>query len=379
MNLIGMATKMKNYVKRSTAKDAPPLPNVPFGEFVYVHQSPFLGQLRPGQCLQALENNMSRAPIYEHKPTPTDFLVVRTRNNLYVRTINHIFTVGQLLPQMEVPGPNSKKANNFIRDFVQAYIYRLFWRSKDEPRRIKMDDLRRAFPTHSESSMRKRLKLCADFKRTGQDASWWVLRQDFRLASEEELRAMVTPEDCAAYYSMTTAEQRLKDAGYGEKYMFTPEGDDDDDDEKDSQVKMEDEVKCAPWNTTHAFLASVRGKCFLDLSGPADPSGIGEAFSYVKLPAKPGALQNKDGAGGSAGPQPKRTVTGTDADLRRLQLQEAKEMCRSFGLDEKDFENLGRWDIVDMVRTVSTRKAKVSPRLVRSSPSVRVFLGRSER
>jgi hypothetical protein len=30
-----------------------------------------------------------------------------------------------------------------------------------------MDDIKKAFPSHSESSIRKRLKLCADFKRTG--------------------------------------------------------------------------------------------------------------------------------------------------------------------------------------------------------------------
>ena len=49
----------------------------------------------------------------------------------------------------------------------QVFIYRLFWKSKDNPRRIKMDDIKKAFPSHSESSIRKRLKLCADFKRTG--------------------------------------------------------------------------------------------------------------------------------------------------------------------------------------------------------------------
>lgn len=47
------------------------------------------------------------------------------------------------------------------------FIYRLFWESVDVPRRIKMDDIKKAFPCHSESSIRKRLKLCADFKRTG--------------------------------------------------------------------------------------------------------------------------------------------------------------------------------------------------------------------
>jgi hypothetical protein len=50
---------------------------------------------------------------------------------------------------------------------MQVFIYRLFWKSRDLPRRIKMDDIKKAFPSHSESSIRKRLKLCADFKRTG--------------------------------------------------------------------------------------------------------------------------------------------------------------------------------------------------------------------
>ena len=37
-----------------------------------------------------------------------------------------------------------------------------------------------------------------------------VLKSDFRLPTEEEIRAMVSPEQCCAYYSMIAAEQRLK-------------------------------------------------------------------------------------------------------------------------------------------------------------------------
>lgn len=55
---------------------------------------------------------------------------------------------------------------------LKVFIYRLFWKSKDFPRRIRMDDIKKAFPTHSESSIRKRLKLCADFKRTGKQTLW---------------------------------------------------------------------------------------------------------------------------------------------------------------------------------------------------------------
>lgn len=42
------------------------------------------------------------------------------------------------------------------------------------------------------------------------DSNWWVLKSDFRLPTEEEMRAMVSPEQCCAYYSMLAAEQRLK-------------------------------------------------------------------------------------------------------------------------------------------------------------------------
>ncbi|KAH0630763.1 hypothetical protein JD844_003952 [Phrynosoma platyrhinos] len=165
MMQVGMATKIKNYYKR------------------------------------AFENNLFRAPIYLHKMPETDFLILRTRQGYYIRELVDIFVVGQECPLFEVPGPNSKRANTHIRDFLQVcqggiadghlqvtsvhvilgclhfrlflclpcqvFIYRLFWKSRDRPRRIRMEDIKKAFPSHSESSIRKRLKLCADFKRTG--------------------------------------------------------------------------------------------------------------------------------------------------------------------------------------------------------------------
>ncbi|KAJ2946083.1 hypothetical protein O0L34_g5002 [Tuta absoluta] len=343
---VGMCTKIKNYYKRTAAKDEGPKP-LKYGEIAYAHTSPFLGILPPGATQPVLENNMYRAPIYEHTIQPTDFLIIRTRQAYYIREVDALFVAGQECPLYEVPGPNSKRANNFVRDFLQVYIYRLFWRSRDNPRRIKMDDIKRAFPSHSESSIRKRLKLCADFKRTGLDSNWWVIKPDFRLPSEEEIRAMVSPEQCCAYFSMAAAEQRLKDAGYGEKFIFTPQEDDD----EELQLKMDDEVKVAPWNTTRAYIQAMRGKCLLQLTGPADPTGCGEGFSYVRVPNKPTQQPNEE-------QQPKRTVTGTDADLRRLSLNNAKALLRKFGVPEEEIKKLSRWEVIDVVRTLSTEKAK---------------------
>uniref|UniRef100_A0A672QBM9 Transcription initiation factor TFIID subunit 1-like n=1 Tax=Sinocyclocheilus grahami TaxID=75366 RepID=A0A672QBM9_SINGR len=345
---VGMATKIKNNYKRKPGKD-PGAPDCKYGETVYCHTSPFLGSLHPGQLLQAFENNLFRAPIYLHKMPETDFLIIRTRQGYFIRELVDIFVVGQECPLYEVPGPNSKRANTHIRDFLQVFIYRLFWKSKDRPRRIRMEDIKKAFPSHSESSIRKRLKLCADFKRTGMDSNWWVLKPDFRLPTEEEIRAMVSPEQCCAYYSMLVAEQRLKDAGYGEKSFFAPE----EENEEEFQMKIDDEVRTAPWNTTRAFIAAMKGKCLLEVTGVADPTGCGEGFSYVKVPNKP--TQQKD----DREPQPvKKTVTGTDADLRRLSLKNAKQLLRKFGVPEEEIKKLSRWEVIDVVRTMSTEQAR---------------------
>lgn len=234
LNQVGMATRLVNYYRPLVPKD-PSLspdpagnsspPDLPYGSLVNVGStdSPFLGVVRPGGCLQSMENNMFRAPLFQHKTLPTDFLLIRNKNGLYIRKVPIAFTVGQEVPLMEVPGPNSKRANNFVRDFLTVYILRLFLKSKETPKRIKMEEIRSAFPYHSESTVRKRLKTCAEFKRTGTDASWWVLRPEYRMPSEEELRYLVSPEDYCAYASMQAAELRLKDAGYGEKSLFVLE------------------------------------------------------------------------------------------------------------------------------------------------------------
>ena len=101
-----------------------------------------------------------------------------------------------------------------------------------------MEMVRRAFPPSvmSESVIRKVLKQFADFRREGTqtihhyiqyyisfnvllisygfslgyESGSWVLRSDVRLPTEEEIRAMVTPEQACAFFSMLSAEQRLK-------------------------------------------------------------------------------------------------------------------------------------------------------------------------
>ena len=90
------------------------------------------------------------------------------------------------------------------------------------------------------------------------------------------------------------------------------------------------QIRAAPWNTTRAYIAAMKGKCLLQLHGVADPTGCGEGFSYVKVPNKPTTKEE-------AKEMPaKKTVTGTDADLRRLYLRDAKQLLRKFGVAESE-------------------------------------------
>ncbi|XP_062517053.1 transcription initiation factor TFIID subunit 1-like isoform X2 [Corticium candelabrum] len=343
----GMSTKLVNYYKRKPKSDAG-APKLSFGETSYIQKSPFLGNVVPGTTLQALENNLFRAPIYKHGVPQTDFVVIKMGESFYLRAANAMFAVGQECPKFEVPGPESKKKAIHMKDFLQVFIYRLFLKSNDDPRRLRMEDIRKAFPHLGESSIRKRLKGCADFNRTGSDSGWWRLKDGFRLPSEEELRAMVSPEQCCAFYSMQSAKQRLTDAGYGGTSLFAA----DDDQEEDSQ-KIDDEVRTAPWNTTRHFIAAAQGKCLLDITGIADPTGCGEGFSYIRIPNKP--IIGKDDVREK---KKNKTVTGTDADLRKLLLKDAQQVLRNFGVAEEEIKKLSRWEVVDVVRAMSTEAAK---------------------
>ena len=113
-------------------------PPYKYGETVYVQTSPFLGSLHPGQSLQAVENNMYRAPIYEHKAPVTDFLVIRTPDCYYIREIDALYTVGQQCPLYEVPPPNSKRTVTFMRDFVMVSVVSTFYGSKILTQTLKM-------------------------------------------------------------------------------------------------------------------------------------------------------------------------------------------------------------------------------------------------
>ena len=83
----------------------------------------------------------------------------------------------------------------------------------------------------------------------------------------------------------------------------------------------------------------MKGKCLMQLTGPADPTGPAqEGFSYVMIPNKPVNKEEQEA-------QPRKMVNGTDADLRKLPLKDAKAILRKSGVPEEEIRKLSRYGI----------------------------------
>ena len=61
-----------------------------------LEDSPFLGDIRPGDTQTCIETNMFRAPAFHHKVQYTDFLLVRSaKGKLSLRRIDRNYVIGQ--------------------------------------------------------------------------------------------------------------------------------------------------------------------------------------------------------------------------------------------------------------------------------------------
>lgn len=69
---------------------------------------------------QALENRMYRAPIFEQPMAVTDFIVIQSGIEFFIRLADSMFVVGQEIPLVRVPAPVSKGDTNLNKRFLQV-------------------------------------------------------------------------------------------------------------------------------------------------------------------------------------------------------------------------------------------------------------------
>lgn len=280
----GMGSRLINYYRRKNMEDIS-RPKLDVGETAVLlpqDKSPFsvFGHIDPGQITPALYNSMFKAPVFRQEAKPTDFVVVRNTTGLegpfwYLRTIENLHVVGQEFPSVDVPGPHSRKVTTASKNRLKMVSYRQIRRKPIH--RISVAEVTKHFTDTTDMQNRQKMK---EFMQFSKEHKEWEMRPGEAIPDEEMVRALVKPEDVCLLESMQVGQQHLLDAG------FTKADDDSDEDEGKEGRSIEQQL--APWFTTRNFINAAQGKAMLQLHGEGDPSGRGEAFSFIKTSMKGG-------------------------------------------------------------------------------------------
>jgi len=278
----GMGSKLINYYRRKDNEDTA-RPKGEIGETQVLmpeDKSPFsiFGDVERGQTMPTLLNTMYRAPVFQHKPSGRDFVVARSQTytdgtNYHFRNVENLHVVGQEFPLVEVPGTHSRKVTDAAKKRLRMLSYRMF-RTHG---RLKNEMLLPHLPGSDVAQNRSKMREFMDYDKD----RGWLPRRGEVLPEEPEIRAMIKPEDVCLIYSMQVGDRQLQDAGYN-KDEDGAEAEDDDDDTNNLDKML------APWQTTKNFLNACQGKAMLMLHGEGDPSGRGEAFSFIRTSMKGG-------------------------------------------------------------------------------------------
>ncbi|CEO96641.1 hypothetical protein PBRA_005250 [Plasmodiophora brassicae] len=322
-------------------------------------ETPFLGKIRPGVCIQALNNNMFAVPVVrQHLSTSTtDFLLcVSSRGTSFsLRPLPALFLAGQIQPKMEVPAPNSRAASAFMKRRLTVYMHRKL----QERGAIQISEVFTAFPDQSETAIRAKLKEVAAFQRRGDLSGYWTPRPDRPPVRDTVLWDLVTPEALCVYERLESGRQALRDQ-FGIALLATLTQSERifiakmaaDHPLKRVALFIEQQTRLTPWNLSSNFCTAMNGLCVLRLNGPGNPIGRGGGLSYLRAPtrAEPDPIEEKLG--------PATGLTGTNKDLRKLDMNGLRDVLLSFGVPKARIDKLLRWERVDLVRLKATEAAR---------------------
>ncbi|KAF8046085.1 hypothetical protein N665_4038s0001, partial [Sinapis alba] len=295
-------------------------------------KSPFLGEIQGGCSQSSIETNMYKAPVFPHKLQSTDYLLVRSsKGKLSLRRIDKIFVVGQQEPRMEVMSPTSKNLQTYLVNRMLVYVDREF----KHRHRIPADELSFLFSNLSDAVVKKSMRIHGIVLE--------VCSYESMLAGLYRLKHLgITQFTLPA--SISTALAQLPDEAIALA----------------AASHIERELQITPWNLSSNFVAcTTRDRAIierLEITGVGDPSGRGLGFSYVraapKVPAAAGRMKKKEAACCGA-----PTVTGTDADLRRLSREAAREVLLKFNVPDEIMAKQNRWHLIAMIRKLSSEQA----------------------
>ncbi|GAB4814111.1 hypothetical protein N2152v2_001157 [Parachlorella kessleri] len=337
--------------------------------------SPFLGDLAPGTAQLAVEAGLFRAPACPYAPEISDFLLVRSPMGVMrLRELKGSVAVGQELPMLRVPTPNSRDLKEFEERRMFVYVFkelrrrqvRLDKRGAGEKANITVRELRQLFPNRPVNMIRLFLRDQCDLTQVrggseGEDAVF-ALKEGARVPTEAELKKKLTPDQACAVEASYVAEHRMKSKGVlmhdkfsnvaVEKLRLAARMLPSDEATQRAAKFVEQVMTTTPWSLTDAFVSYfLEQKANLQMSGAADPTGRGFGYSYIRDIRHKGTT---DDAAKSLAKKQAGKVQGTDADLRRMTTEQAKQRLLEFGLEEEVINAMGRWQRIDAVREFAT-------------------------
>lgn len=114
-----------------------------------------------------------------------------------------------------------------------------------------------------------------EYHRRGDHQGFWRLKEGWTVPTDANMLKMVTPEQVVLAESMQVGQRHLQDSGYSQ-----------DEQKEADEYNLPIEQQLAPWITTKNFLYASQQKAMLRLHGDGDPSGRGEAFSFIRISMK---------------------------------------------------------------------------------------------
>lgn len=274
----GMGSRLINYYRREHADDLS-RPNLDIGELAVLlpkDASPFFcfGDIDPGGIVSALSNNMYKAPVFKQEAKSTDFLVIRNTTGVEgstwcIRNIENLRSVGQQFLSVEIPNPQAHvSSTTLMTKRLQLIAYRQIKRNK----KTTIAEILKHFPNTVSATQRQKVMR---FLHYSPDLREWIMPPGQAVPDEGVIRSLIKPEHVCLQDSGQVGKQYLKDIGLSKM-------DTENDQEDEDRQGMSIEEQLAPWHISRNFIEATKEKGMLELHGEGDPSGRGEAFSFLK-------------------------------------------------------------------------------------------------
>jgi hypothetical protein len=396
----GMASKLKKFLYSSkllncnVTNSATKLSDVelktynmigPYGIQIPLQPSqklPLIGQIDQNESkgLAVVDNKMFRAPVfYEKLKNPVEqtktqnsnkkyynFLITfkkskEGKEGFYIRELDHHYTVGQEEPKIEVYPPQSRQYLNFFKNKIKTYTYKLY----DEigyKAGINFKVFTNLFPNATEQILKK------NFREMKIEIDKNICY--FTKLPNEDNQMLITPENVCQFESCQFGIYKLREVGI--KNLTNPDkisyatnkfiNQTQDLKQQFLAKVIEEELLTTPWNITQNFLQAKQIKGMLAIKGIGDPSNGHGGYSFLKMPVK---TYNDNKTLKEEIDQLKimnkniKTVTGTDADLRKLSKDDIKLKLIQLGEDEDYISKLSRWERVSLLRYKSSKAAEL--------------------